>query len=487
MAIIQDFRVRKGLIVSENTTVAGNVAISQQLSVTNTAAFSNTTSHTGAATFANTIAVTGNATFSNIVSFGTGNVTFDTDTLVIDAVNDRLSINAASSTVALFVQGDANVTGTFTTTTINANTINAGTVAANIFSVVGTTNTNIDSSTIFVDAVNNRVGINTTTPDASLAVIGTANVSGAFRAAGAVTIVGTSDHTGAATFANTVSITGAANVISTFGVNGAANLASTLGVVGAVAMSNTLSVTGTATFTANIVGSVTGNSNTCSRTITAGSYLTGGGALSADRTLNVDATDAATASKVVARDASGNFSANVVTASLSGTATNANFLLYNSGFRSATDSNTGNSIVARDGSGNFSAGVISATATAARYADLAEKYLADAEYPVGTVISVGGDKEVTAATGSDRSRPIGVISENPAYMMNKDLEGGTYVALKGRVPVRVFGIVQKGDSLGPAHAPAAPGTAQVRYDHVFAVALTDHNEYNEGIVEAVIL
>ena len=463
MAVIQDLRARKGLFVTENATVAGNAAVQQNLTVTNTAAFSNTLTVTGAATFANTINVTGNATFSNIVSFSTGNVTFDTDTLVIDAVNDRLSINAASATVAFFVNGDANVSGTFTTTTINATTINAGTVAANVFSVTGTTNTNIDSSTMFVDAVNNRVGINNAVPDASLTVTGTANVSSSFYVGGSTTLGGTLGTTGAATFSNTVGVTGAAT------------------------FSNTMAVTGAATFTATIDGSVGGNANTCSRSISAGAYLIGGGALSVDRSLSVDATDAATASKVVARDASGSFSANVVTATLNGVAQNANFLLYGGTFRSATETNTGNSIVARDASGNFSANVMTGTATAARYADLAEKYLADAEYPIGTVISVGGEKEVTASTGSDRTRPIGVISENPAFMMNKDLEGGTYVALKGRVPVRVYGIVKKGDSLGPAHAPAAPGTAQVRYDHVFAVALTDHNEYSEGIVEAVIL
>jgi hypothetical protein len=487
MAVIQDLRARKGLFVTENATVAGNAAVQQNLTVTNTAAFSNTLTVTGAATFANTINVTGNATFSNIVSFSTGNVTFDTDTLVIDAVNDRLSINAASATVAFFVNGDANVSGTFTTTTINATTINAGTVAANVFSVTGTTNTNIDSSTMFVDAVNNRVGINNAVPDASLTVTGTANVSSSFYVGGSTTLGGTLGTTGAATLSNTVGVTGAATFSNTMAVTGVATFSNTVGVTGAATFSNTMAVTGAATFTATIVGSVSGNANTCSRSISAGAYLVGGGALSVDRSLSVNATDAATASTVVARDASGSFSANVVTATLNGVAQNANFLLYGGTFRSATETNTGNSIVARDASGNFSANVMTGTATAARYADLAEKYLADAEYPIGTVISVGGEKEVTASTGSDRTRPIGVISENPAFMMNKDLEGGTYVALKGRVPVRVYGIVKKGDSLGPAHAPAAPGTAQVRYDHVFAVALTDHNEYSEGIVEAVIL
>jgi len=60
---------------------------------------------------------------------------------------------------------------------------------------------------------------------------------------------------------------------------------------------------------------------------------------------------------------------------------------------------------------------------------LAEKYLADAEYEIGTVMVVGGEKEVTASTAFGQ-RAIGVVSGSPAYMMNSELEGGTYVALK---------------------------------------------------------
>ena len=62
------------------------------------------------------------------------------------------------------------------------------------------------------------------------------------------------------------------------------------------------------------VGDITG--------VTAGSYITGGGT-SGTVTVNVDATSANTASKVVARDASGNFSAGTITANLTGTASSA--------------------------------------------------------------------------------------------------------------------------------------------------------------------
>jgi hypothetical protein len=130
--------------------------------------------------------------------------------------------------------------------------------------------------------------------------------------------------------------------------------------------------------------------------------------------------------------------------------------------------------------------ILQGTASAARYADLAEKYLPDADYEVGTVMMVGGEKEVTAAKVGNRA--LGTISDNPAYMMNSELVGGVYVALKGRVPVKVIGPVTKGDKLeavgngiagkiGPDSDPS----------NVFSIALETNNEPGVRLVEAVIL
>jgi len=122
-------------------------------------------------------------------------------------------------------------------------------------------------------------------------------------------------------------------------------------------------------------------------------------------------------------------------------------------------------------------------ATRASYADLAEKFLADKEYEVGTVVMVGGTKEITASTFSKRA--IGVVSEKPAYLMNNELEGGTIVALKGRVPVKVICPVQKGDKL-VAHND---GTAMHSYNSsdVFAIALESKLEQGVFLVECVVL
>jgi hypothetical protein len=142
------------------------------------------------------------------------------------------------------------------------------------------------------------------------------------------------------------------------------------------------------------------------------------------------------------------------------------------------------SIAARDASANITANIFNGTATAARYADLAEKYLADQEYETGTVVAVGGDAEVTACSTGQRA--IGVVSANPAYMMNSELEGGTYIALKGRVPVKVTGVVNKGDTL----IAGENGTAITWLSNsnpVFAVALESSNDAGVKIIEALVL
>ena len=93
------------------------------------------------------------------------------------------------------------------------------------------------------------------------------------------------------------------------------------------------------------------------------------------------------------------------------------------------------------------AATFAGTATSAQYADLAEMYAADGHYTPGTVMMFGGDKEVTAAKGLGTTKIIGVVSTDPAYLMNSKLENGTAIALKGRVPCLVIGKVEKGDML----------------------------------------
>lgn len=86
--------------------------------------------------------------------------------------------------------------------------------------------------------------------------------------------------------------------------------------------------------------------------------------------------------------------------------------------------------------------------SSAQYADLAELFLADDKYPIGTVLMIGGNAEVTAATNDSRAI-VGTVSERPGFLMNDGLEGDNVipVAYIGRVPCRVEGEIKKGDLL----------------------------------------
>ena len=161
--------------------------------------------------------------------------------------------------------------------------------------------------------------------------------------------------------------------------------------------------------------------------------------------------------------------------------TNANLFWSNTNNRLGI--NQPNPEFAVDVTGDIRAtGLFRGTATTAQYGDLAEKYLADREYEPGTVVCVGGEKEITASQFDDK--PIGVVSTQPGLMMNSELSGGTYVALKGRVPVKVIEDVNKGDWLIPSSTPGAAKKGEKTSFNAFAVALSDSEG---GVVEAIVL
>jgi hypothetical protein len=175
---------------------------------------------------------------------------------------------------------------------------------------------------------------------------------------------------------------------------------------------------------------------------------------------------------------------NVYADKFKGTADKADLLSVNGNYRSASTDSSINTIAARDSNGYINAVVFQGVATSANYADLAEKYLADAEYEIGTVLMVGGEKEVTAAQVGFRA--LGAVSANPAYMMNSELEGGTYIALKGRVPVKVAGPVHKGNAL----IAGANGCGVASMDptrRAFAIALETNLDPGVKTIEAAVL
>lgn len=176
--------------------------------------------------------------------------------------------------------------------------------------------------------------------------------------------------------------------------------------------------------------------------------------------------------------------ATVFATSFNGTATQSDTLNVGGTYRTASTASSVNTIAARDSSGNIYANRFEGVASEAEYADLAEKYLTDSEYAVGTVVSVGGEKEVTATKFGDRA--IGVISSAPAYLMNSKADGQA-VALKGRVPVLVIGSVKKGDRLVATDNGRAIRATHHQHADVFGIALETDDNTGEKLVEAVIL
>ena len=131
------------------------------------------------------------------------------------------------------------------------------------------------------------------------------------------------------------------------------------------------------------------------------------------------------------------------------------------------------------------------TATYAKYADLAERYAADATYEEGTVVSFGGEAEVTSAKGYGSTKIAGVVSTKPAFAMNEaagNSETHPFIALQGRVPCKVVGTVSKGDILV---ASEVSGTATVwlestvdpRMTAYVGIAIEDKTTDGEGYVE----
>jgi hypothetical protein len=118
------------------------------------------------------------------------------------------------------------------------------------------------------------------------------------------------------------------------------------------------------------------------------------------------------------------------------------------------------------------------------YADLGERYHSDFPYDSGTVLMIGGTAEVTIADKSGQYRIAGIVSTNPAYVLNSTLQNSVIIALTGRVPCKVVGEIIKGDlmtvsdisGVATSTTPPASGT-------VIGIALENYNSDTVGIIE----
>ena len=143
------------------------------------------------------------------------------------------------------------------------------------------------------------------------------------------------------------------------------------------------------------------------------------------------------------------------------------------------------------GSASVSFNTVHALATSAQYADMAERFHADAEYSAGTVVELGGVNEVTLCVDDLSDIVFGVVSTKAAYLMNGGAgsnETHPPIAMSGRVPVNVMGFIAKGDRLvsaGNGYARAAT-LDEVTAFNVIGRALESKTDEGFGSVEAIV-
>ena len=243
-----------------------------------------------------------------------------------------------------------------------------------------------------------------------------------------------------------------------------------------------------ATFEGNLIGDVTGDVTGNADTATALATARTIGGVSFDGSANINLPGVNTAGNQ-------NTSGNAATATLAATATNvtvtANNTTNETVYVTFVDGATGAQGIETDTNLTYnpSTNVLATTATEAKYADLAEVYAADNNYSVGTIVKIGGEKEITQTISEKDSQVFGVISESPAYLMNSGADG-LPVALTGRVSVKVLGVVAKGQRIVSSNTPGV-GIAvnDNEIENVLTIvgrALESSNNQNEKLIECAV-
>jgi hypothetical protein len=520
---------------------------------------------TGGASTAGTLTGNWSMNTTSNLTLGTGTIDASTGTLKSTTLSTGAS-GTAGTLVGYWSTGAGSVinldAGTLRSTTLSTGaSANAGTITGQ-WSLAASSKINFTGATLQTTTLSTgasgTAGIITGTWSLSAGSsidIGTGSLATTGLTAGAYTTAGTITgqwalssgsqwDTTAGTLKSTTLTTGAAGtggtITGNWGMNTTSNLTLGTGTIDTTAGTlKTLMLNTGATGTA---GTITGQ-----WTLASGSTLVASSIASQANSATITATNANTANQIVQRDASGNFSAGTITATLSGNATTSSSTtgnaatvtngVYTTGSYSdptwltlskskvglgnvdntadanksvnyatsagsitsqansatitAATANTINTIVLRDGNGDFSARIMTGTATAARYADLAERYAADKEYTPGIVVVFGGDKEITTSNVKGDTRVAGVITTNPAHLMNSEAgDDVTHpgVALQGRVPCRVVGKIRKGDILvcSGIHGVAIAGGDNIKVGSMIGKALEDYDSDHIGTIEVVV-
>ena len=389
------------------------------------------------------------------------------------ATNAQLLDNLDSTD---FMRATANTTTTGTVNILNNTGLSVG--VANVFNVnTTTTDANIKSA-ISGGNLNIQANVSGTT----FVVAQALGASGTFAVSNALVVGSTASAVGNITGANFNTgglITAVGNIIG-------GNI-NTAALVSAANVSVTGNVQGGNLRTGGLI-SATGNITTAANV--AGTFFIGNGSQLTGLSLGVSVT------KFVSGTTEGNIGTpnGNINFNVAGTANvviiDTNTLYVNTA-NVASISKSGSNAVGNIGSSTNYFNQVFATATTALYADVAERFASDELLEPGTVVELGGVKEITRSQQDLSENVFGVISTRPAYTMNGGAgEDDTHpkVAMTGRVPVKVVGYVRKGDRLvsagsGVARA-AQPGEATAF--NVIGRSLIDKHTPESGTIEAIV-
>ena len=371
----------------------------------------------------------------------------------------------------------------------------ANTSTSGILRVLNNTGLFVGAANVFnVSTSNNDALIRSDISTGNLII--QANVGGTnFDVARALGASGTFAVSNAATVGTTLSVTGN---ITGANLNTGAQVVATGNITGGnIVTAGLVTAAGTITSTANVVGGnirtvglVSASGNITSAGNVAGTFFIGNGS----QLTGLSAAVAVT--KFVNGTSEGNIgtSGGNINFDVAGTSNVAVFTTTGGVFTGLTTpsiAKSGTNAVGNIGSSANYFNRVFATATTALYADVAERFAADEIMEPGTVVELGGTMEITRATSELSDQVFGVISTNPAFMMNGGAgEDDTHpaVAMTGRVPVKVVGRVRKGDRLvsagnGIARA-AQPG--EITAFNVIGRSLVDKATPESGTIEAIV-
>lgn len=525
------------LVVAGNTSIAGNLSLGSNLYVNGFQALTTSTIGyygspftggiiTGTAAFVASQPSTSPATGVIIIPNGglgvsgnvyaSGNVVATTGLVGPYYGTIQTAVQPNITTVGTI--GNLTVAGATTTNTLQATTIGATTATIgtlNLTTLSGLTLLNVAgnvTASSFVGPVygaqTNITGVGTLTGltvSGNVAIASTLYAQGIYdngnrvlstsSSAGNLAISGTlvtlpATGPGATTVGSTTQIPvittdnyGRIAGLTTASISTTLNISGSTG-TGTVALSNqTLRLaTGTGIATAASGNTIT-ITNTGVTSAVAGTAISISGATGAVTINNTGVTSAVAGTGVSVSGATG-----AVTFSIGQAVSPANSPTF-AGLTVPSITHYGTSGVGDIGASGSTFGTVYATATTALYADLAENYLADADYTPGTVVVFGGDKEITTTTTFADPRVAGAISTDPAYLMNGAC-GGLPLALRGRIPCQVVGPVTKGDLLVTSQQAGyaiSVGASLAFSQAVFAKALETDLTDGKKIIEVVIL